>query len=225
MGMTVLAFNRSDFENLYRYTFPVVFGSAAAAAVMGIASARRRELAAAGVAGLFLAVVFLPAGMLFLWNDRARLWGKMEQSPLGSVARSVPNYRSAQEAIPAGEAVFVAAAMPNLLDFTRNPLFVCDAPGAASPDPGLPIFEGSGAVKGYLLKKGIRYVMFVDPNEDLTNFSRAMWQRAKEHPESMPETFRFAFPFTLAFLDDMEELGKSEEVVYRDRTLCVVRLR
>jgi hypothetical protein len=226
MAMTILAFNRSDFENLYRYTFPIVFGSAAAAILPGLLTpVRRRDFVASSAAVLFMGIVFLPAGIAFFRDDRVTLWTRMDKSPLWSVVKSIPFYQEAQASIPPGQPVFVAASMPNLLDFIRNPLFICDAPGAASPDPGLPIFQGSQAVKAYLQHKGIHYLLIVDPNEDLTNFSRQRWTYAKEHADSQPDTFKFAYPFTLTFLDDMEELSKSEDLLYSDHALRVIHLK
>ena len=69
----------------------------------------------------------------------------------------------------------------------------------------MPIFQGADAVKAYLKKLGIEYVIYVDPNVDDTHMSCAVWSQGPTHPDP---AFRRLYRFNLAFIDDMEQLGR-----------------
>jgi hypothetical protein len=70
-------------------------------------------------------------------------------------------YGNLQNTIPPGASVLVMVDYSYLFDFKRNRIVHFDQPGAASPPPHLPFFQGPEAVAEYFLKVGIRYVAFI----------------------------------------------------------------
>ena len=88
-------------------------------------------------------------------NIRAGLFGPSYIQPAERLA-----YRAMQGSIPEGEPVLTRLGRPFLLDFKRNPIYLADWPGGASPAPGLPSFQGPEPLARYLRNQGIRYVAY-----------------------------------------------------------------
>ena len=238
-AVTVLSFTRASYASLYRYSFPALFAVACAlilsAATRGAGSAWGAGILPAGYsakrlwparltaafAWLIIAALTLlhaPAAARWLWQDRAALWSD-DTTPLVQVAQAQRLYRDAQNAIPAGKPFLAAVSYPSLLDFSRNPIVSVDAPGAASPDPGMPLFAGGPAVKAYLKNLGIDYMMLVDENSDLTLFSR------KAYTDTHDPEFDFTRRFSLQFLDDVKDLLGSEDLRFSSNSVRVIHLK
>jgi hypothetical protein len=221
-----LTFSSSDFGNLYRYTFPSVMAAAALAMCYAVRHARR-PLALAVVCGTLAAMIL--AELEYTLGNLHNAWAMTAEAftrPRIFAAPSlVQNYRAAQEAVPAGEKVMAAVSFPVFFDYGRNTIYNVDAPGAAGPDPGLPIRQGPAALAAYLKSIGVRYIILVDPDKDITLYSRQRWQQVAQRPELEDETFRVAYPHTLAFINDVTALVQSEDVIFARGSLRVIRLR
>ena len=104
-------------------------------------------------------------------------------------------------------------------------IYNIDAPGSAGPDPGMPLQQGPAALKAYLQSIGVQYLLIVDPDVDITLYSRKRWKEVAAHPESADETFRIAYPHTMAYIDDVSALLQTEEVLFAHGSLRVIRLK
>jgi hypothetical protein len=101
----------------------------------------------------------------------------------GQIANKAPlfppeNYRfhrSLQDAIPAGEPIFVMVDTPFMFDFKRNRIYNAEAVGQCSPWGGLPYFQGPEALKKYLTENGVKYVIFVKPESAFMYYRKDYW--------------------------------------------------
>ena len=134
-----------------------------------------------------------------------------------------PNiYHEAQASIPAG-AHFLAVASPLYFDFRRNIVENVDTPGAASPEPGMPIFRGPESVKAYLANQGIHYIVLGDIHRD-TMYNADTWNIVLRDKAARPDQVTIAKNM-LPFLDDMEALEQTNDVIYDHAPLRVIHLR
>ncbi|MFP5269678.1 hypothetical protein [Coleofasciculus sp.] len=132
----------------------------------------------------------------------------------------VNQYKQMQQAIPEQAEVLAAVKKPFLLDFKRNQIFVVDFPGAASPPPGMPFFQGGEALADYLTDKSIRYVAY--------SYAKGLG-RSKQSLESnlRPEVhiwFRNEARHTLDFQDNLNELGETRKRIYDNGEMFVLDL-
>ena len=65
-----------------------------------------------------------------------------------------------QQVVPAGSLILARMGQAYFLDFSRNPIWHLDMPGASSLPPGLPLNKNVDAVRAYFRQCGIRYVMY-----------------------------------------------------------------
>ncbi len=225
VGWLLWTFTLTEYTNTFRFAFPVAFG-VGAVVVMGLAVwPRGRVERWMGIGALvMIGAVNLWPGAWWAFAERGKVWTNAGESPLGAVVGSEKAYRAAQGAVPAGERIFSATSFPVLFDYARNPIWIADVPGAVSPSPGMPIFEGASAVKSYLLGLGVRYVVFTLPEEDRTLYSKTYWEPIfSGERKALADEVRCS-KYNVAFIRCMEGLPGVGEVVFRSRTLCVVRL-
>jgi hypothetical protein len=84
-------------------------------------------------------------------------------------------HRALQDIVPAGEPIFVMVDTPFMFDFNRNRIYNAEAVGQCSPWGGLPFFQGPKALREYLTKNGIKYVIFVKPNSAFMYYRKDYW--------------------------------------------------
>ena len=84
-------------------------------------------------------------------------------------------HRALQDIVPAGEPVFVMVDTPFMFDFNRNRIYNAEAVGQCSPWGGLPYFQGPEALREYLTKNGIKYVIFVKPESAFMYYRKDYW--------------------------------------------------
>ena len=174
-------FNTISDATLYRYTFPMLFAAAIGATGLVLRDGKWNWRGA--VAGVWVVGVIgnnVPGAVrnssgevkdIVAWNTRPRVFVP---------PRLVEAYVEAQKAIPAGRRVYVAVSVPSLLDFSRNRIYLGDELGVVGLEPGIPVFGGAEAVRGYFVAKGIRYVMAVDFDSAAGLYSRPVWERFRD---------------------------------------------
>jgi hypothetical protein len=124
-----------------------------------------------------------------------------------------------QSFVPPGETILARLGRNYLFDFNRNQIWIADYPGAASPEPGLPIFEGGLEMREYLLNKRIRYVAF--RYSDL--FTREVYEgRLLEAPWSW---VRVEAENAFAFQDNLSDLATKYRVPYDDGEQMLIDLQ
>ncbi|MGH2414790.1 MAG: hypothetical protein ACRDEA_14095, partial [Microcystaceae cyanobacterium] len=89
--------------------------------------------------------------------------------------QEVLQYAKMQQSIPPDEILLTRLSKPFLLNFSRNPIFIVDLPGYASPPPGMPLFKGSKALSDYLTAQSIRYIAYDYAREP--GAKRAYWEK------------------------------------------------
>lgn len=74
---------------------------------------------------------------------------------------------AAQAKVPVGATILVRMGQAYFLDFSRNPIWHIDLPGAACPPPGLPLTSGSTPKElvAYLRKIGIDYLIYSEVDD------------------------------------------------------------
>jgi hypothetical protein len=100
-----------------------------------------------------------------------------ERTPYEPWSPRVPDYRAAQEAIPAGAGVATASDYPQNFDYARNDVVNLDILGSVSPPPGMPLRGPPEGVTGYLRDQGIEFVVITDPNRSACLWSYGRWKR------------------------------------------------
>jgi hypothetical protein len=121
------------------------------------------------------------------------------ETPLDAVP-----YRKIQEAVPAGARMLVMVDKPQHFNFARNEIWNLDMPGASSPSPGIPMFQGPGPLRQYLENQGIRYLVFVDPAHSAFNYRRQVW---RDHLLGPEEIRRIYAPYMLDTMDNLTLLA------------------
>ena len=219
-------FTRSDYDNIYRYCFAMLAAGNIAAILWVLLRLRHRLLHFVALGALLLVPI---VNLTDLIDFQTQAWDWVRNAatnPTAFVVPSLPStYQEAQQAVPPGKAFLAVTSQPIFFDFRRNIIHNVDLPGAASPDPGMPIFDGPAAVKHYLQAQGIDYIVCVDFTKDRALYARRFWTQVARHPSSYSATDQVIYKFTLQFLDDMDELVQTEDLVYNQSPLRVIRLR
>jgi len=124
--------------------------------------------------------------------------------------------------VPADDKLLVLVNHPFAFDYRRNGIVNVDMPGAVSPDPGMPFFQGPGALKAYLKGQSIRAVAFRDfaaPGGCL--YGRDIWL---DHAQGDNPMWRAQSRYYLDLMSNVVALAATERVVHRDRGLTVIVL-
>lgn len=158
--------------------------------------------------------------------------GGLTQQFSVSDQREIAEYIKMQQSLPPDEILLTRLSKPFLLNFSRNPVFIVDLPGYASPPPGMPLFKGSEALSDYLTAESIRYVAYDYAKEP--GAQRAYWQKklgSEIYPWVQPKRILELRPFlrrqiqyTLDFNDNLQKLGQSRKKVYDDGKRFVIDL-
>jgi hypothetical protein len=132
----------------------------------------------------------------------------------------IDEYRHVQESVPPGEKILARLERPYHLDFRRNPVYIVDYPGSASPPPGMPFYRGPEALAEYLAGQSIRYVAYSYSTE--CAFQR-QFHRKRLLPTADPWA-RCQAEHTFDFQDNLADLMKTRRVLYDDSDIVVIDL-
>lgn len=195
-------------------TVAVIVDESLAATPAGVGTGARR----AGDTVLWvLAIALLPVPVARDVGRIADTWGK---TVLGDAGRAV--YARAQGSVPAGAAILVMVKHPFAFDYGRNRIVNVDVPGAVSPDPGMPFFQGPGPLKDYLLAQSIGYVALRDfdaPGGCLYGRDIWTWHAKADNP-----MWRAQSKYYLDLMDNVAALAAGARVLHRERGLSVIAL-
>jgi hypothetical protein len=229
-----LAFSLSNPENLARYDYGFVTASAFLTwqTVATQAAGRARANAfgwAAPVALLLLAMAapvlskdnqvrskkMIAAGLADT-DELLRRTAPMQKEPPAADA-----YHRMQAATPPGTRMLVMLDEPYFLDFGRNEIWNLDMPGAASPQPGIPAFQGPQALVDYLRAQGLRYVAFVRPERSVYLYRRDVWFDHIYDPDEIWRTFA---PYMVDIMDNLVALAATRVALYEGSGMILLDL-
>lgn len=171
---------------------------------------------------LWLVVVLLPVPLYYDYHRFQDTLGKTVMTEQRRI-----QYAAMQAAIPEGMGVLAILDQPFALDYRRNRVFNIDVPGAVSPAPGMPFFEGPARLKEYLKGQSISYVAF----RDFTIaggclYRRDLWAYYARRDNPM---WRAQSKFYLDLMDNVAALAATETRVFSSAGpgigLTVIRLR
>jgi hypothetical protein len=212
---------------LYSFVCAGLLATAGALCVpLAGAAARGRWRAGVAITGLGLA---LAPGLTSTWGTVA--WYRITLADIkaglegadGGLVVGRSSARRLQEPVPPGARLLAWIERPYLLDFRRNPVWVLDQPGAASPSPGLPLREGSEALARYLGAQGVRYVAFeYGAGGTVALYSPAI--RPRFNLDRPAPWYRPYHEFAFALYVDMQALGRTRQRVHDDGRIFVVDL-
>ena len=131
-------------------------------------------------------------------------------------------YHRINEAIPRGAKVFAAVDDPSLLSFSRYEFVTLDEPGAVSPPPHMPFFNGAQAKVTYLRRLGFQYIVASSPSAP-GSYQRRSEERNLHSPNY---NYRKDAPYYLDWLSSVASLerGGSYPVLYAG-TLGLIDIR
>jgi hypothetical protein len=234
--MLCLAFSLSDADNLARYDYGFV--TASALLTWHVVASRAARASSAAVRAPSpgwhhapaLILVFALFATLFDSTTR-KATGKMLSARLRDteelLRRTAPmqleppiaaTYHHLQNVTPAGSRVLVMLDEPYFLDYARNEIWNLDMPGTASPQPGIPCFQGPEPVAEYLHAHGIRHVAFVLPERSTYLYRRDIWFDHLYDPEEIWRTYA---PYMVDVIDNLVALAATR-VHLRDEGGMVV---
>lgn len=216
------------FGYYYRYVFPLpaalLFWSLARAGQEAASPEQRGGLTPALWASSVLGAVFLCLPGL---AEARALFSSLPQQIVDQRPALPPEYRDEyvafQKEVPSGAGIFAMVDEPFLLDYTRNRIINIDMPGAISPHRAMPYFKGPSALRDYLTRLNVGYVMFVRPERALMFYRRNYWVN---HPR--PEKFykEVWAPPMLDLMDNLEALRKTAgaTVIKEDPSYVLLRI-
>jgi hypothetical protein len=228
-----------------RYTFPFVYAAIIILIILIITQIEVRERiqkqsyqSIAQFLGIFVIGILIVSGgnwanpIKYYTNHINNIKLGLANVPLVAKPQESDRYLKLQQSIPPGEIILTRLNKPFLLDFKRNQIFIVDVPGAASPPPGMPLFQGSEVLSNYLTSQSIRYVAYAYKNG--TGFSRRYWidkLGSEIYPWVKPNKILELHPwvrnevqYTLDFQDNLKKLGENRKIIYDDGQIFVIDL-
>jgi hypothetical protein len=156
-------------------------------------------------------------------NMQSPMWCKPSPEPVTAVFtnQAEQDYQRAFARIPLGAKTLIAVDYPFLLDYRLHSIFSIDVAGAASPATGLPYFHGPSPVKEYLLAQDIHYIAYVPFDRSKLLHSRACATYNLAGPEAV---YRYLATFELDFYNNVDQLAKTNRVLFDSSTIRVVIL-
>ena len=210
----------------YRYTFPMlmpvvlwVLSSALPQTQDGHDQSGRATWVA-----LFLAVILainLPGAGRELAVQAESLPGQMlSRDRLVNPALTNAN-RELQNYTPAGSKILVAVDTPYGFDFSRNPIFLVDVPGASGFGKW-PLHQGPEALRQHLVDLGFSYIIASDFDNAMLLYTRKHWTEHQRPEWFFKEVWGKYF---LDFMDSVDALAKTQRVVATAANLRLIDLK
>lgn len=231
----VLQFTFSDMSNLFRYAFAMLAAASICSLLQTIfpersaAPARTQQLRTV-LAVLLLGIMishFTEDGLGVVQDRLDKLRILVNTPDAGPLYHRISGpYQVMQVSIPPGKNVLAAVEHPALFDYRRNNVMNIDVIGAASLPPGMPFFEGPEKLKEYLLDLSIEYLAYMDFDRPKVRpdelYSRQTWKKWHTGEKNL---FKIQAPFYLDFMENIDKLEKTEEIVFQQDYLKVMHLR
>jgi hypothetical protein len=223
--LTAWAFSAADAVNIYRYSHAGVMAAALGAIACTLRKGGLRQIRAVAAGVLLLLLAGANVDGIFnqcLLNYRIAVDAATQPRQILPVNWPAL-YHEAQENIPVGARVLVVAS-PLYFDFRRNVIEGVDFPGAASPDPGMPVLQGPEAIKAYLKNQDIHYIIVCNfRSHGELMYSFRVWIGMLLSSEA--PVLKMSGKYMLPFLHDMEFLEQTNDIVYTNELLRVIHLR
>ncbi len=135
-------------------------------------------------------------------------------------------YHRMQETVPAGERLLIMADETFRFDGKRNQIWNYDQPGAMSPRPGLPYFQGPEAYAKYFLSIGVRYISFVI-SEKSPEYKVTYWTSRRDEPDKKTGRglqYKTHARYYLDAFDALGKLAKTRKILFQESDYWVLDL-
>ena len=167
-------------------------------------------------------------GLLLCWLGTTKIQTLNAMSHNGNTRHSNPYFQTdtgreralqMQQVIPRGQPLLVRSARPYHLNFERNPIWITDFPGLASPMtcPTWPM-DASGFA-AHFKAQGIRYIAYSHLNEG--GFPKEFFSVNQEHPQAF---FRLNAEKSFGFQDQLTRMMETFQHRYNDGVYVVLDL-
>jgi hypothetical protein len=204
-------------QEFYRYLFPVVFPVLIMALLRfathesSAGNSLRTQIALllAVVSILGIGAVQLGPGLNEVLTEAQSLPQQTSENRGFLPAEYAESYKALQSKVPPDKTIYAIVDAPYLLNFKRNPIFVADVLGGASPGNQMPFLQGTQALLDYFKKVGIEYLIAVDFEKALLLYTRKHWI---EHQR--PEWFykQVWGKHALDFMDRIDDIAKTRTI-------------
>ncbi len=134
-------------------------------------------------------------------------------------------YTRLQGAVPPRARMMVLVDYPYLLDFRRNDIVNYDQPGAVSPPPHVPYFQGPERFASYWMRFGIRYLAFEIGSSPEYNYG--LWRgRLAEtiRPGERGGMYKSQARYYLDAFDNLTALEKTRKILFQEGDYRVIDL-
>ena len=126
-------------------------------------------------------------------------------------------YKDLQSLTPKNSKVFAIIDAPYLVDFNRNKVHNSDIPGGASISPGMPFGQGSGALLEYLVNNGYNYILAVDFDNAVLQYTRKLMEN---NPKGEWYT-RHGHKYGLDLMKNIDEIASGRLVAISGNTRLI----
>jgi hypothetical protein len=220
-------FGITVYSEIYRYTFPGAFAAGFFFIAKAISLRNENESGTASLPSL----IAVPLVAMFLVNapQAGREWGLRAKTLPEELSLTGPMldpnlglaYRLLQDKVPAGKSMLAVVDAPYLLNYSRNPIFNIDAIGGASPWGGMPFFLGPEALKNYLVKNGVDYILTVEFEKALLLYTRKHWLEHHRPEWYFKEVWG---KHALDFMDNIDKLADWGQVLGTKGNVRLIKL-
>ena len=220
-------FGVTVYSEIYRYTFPGAVAAGFFFLAKAVSLRSESELRIASLPTL----IAIPLVAIFLVNapQAGREWGLRAKTLPEELdlPKSIldPNlalaYRLLQDKVPTGKSILAVVDAPYLLNYSRNPIYNVDAIGGSSPWGGMPFFQGPEALKNYLVKNGVDYILSVDFEKALLLYTRKHWIEHHRPEWYFKEVWG---KHALDFMDNVDKLADWGQVIGSEGNVRLIKL-
>jgi len=216
-------FTHSDVDNIHRYVAPFLNAAIIATMIAFTRDARdanpEEQPSKFRLGDKVFAIALAILLPMMMKIDVERFIDRWDRHALTPAKRSL--YTEMQKAVPEGAKIMTVFNAPFALNFARNDISAIDVPGAASPDPGMPFFDGPQTFKKYLQELSITHIAYGDFDEPGgCLYNRKLWQY---HRDGDIPVWRMEARYYLTLIDLLEALSKTEHVVFQKSGFTALR--
>lgn len=172
--------------------------------------------------GFLLGMVDHIAHINWARDPKNELWTVCYDVGGVSTGQASREYEEAFSQLQPGAKTLVALDYPFLVDNQKYKICSVDIPGAASPPPGLPIYQGAEALKKYLVDHGFNYIAHVPFDKTKQLYGRDTVVGFTQKKDRGSHIFGYS---ELDFIDNVIDLEKSNPVVFNSSTIRIIKIK
>jgi hypothetical protein len=179
-SLSVFKQSGAEFFDVYRYSYPILSCPLYWILAIGFSSyAKTDKNNPVYIFGICVALVLsghLPSASYEKQAEVKQLFLPYDKQKFFEARQFKKFYDHLLSLTPTNSKIFAIVDAPYLIDYTRNIVHNADIPGGASISPGMPFGKGSDALLNYFRKNGYEYILAVDFDNAVLQYTRKLMQ-------------------------------------------------